>query len=316
MKLAITIDVEEEGLFSGHYSRTPTVANIQDLDRLAFIPLEFGFPLTLLVAHPVAADQAACAVIRRWQDKGWAEIGGHLHPWNTPPLEELPYPDPVPSDRIPEPLLRRKFEALLDILRTKLEVQPRCFRMGRFDIGAQVLKLLPEYGFIVDSSFAPLRAVKNGPDHFLACRHPSWLPAETTGGRPLYEAPLTMQPLLDAAPKLVYRLAQALPAAPRSLLLQTFRTLAVVGVQPLWHPLVSMRRAVALHKRRGGEVLTMFLHSTEIWPGGSPAVPDAAAAQAICDKIRAFLRWLVTTHDIQGVTLGELAPLSHSRSSP
>jgi hypothetical protein len=304
VKLVISVDVEEEGLFSGKYSRTPTVANIQDLDRLAFIPDEFGFPLTLLVAHPVAVDPAACAVLNRWRDKGWAEIGAHLHHWNTPPLEELPYP--VQSDLLPEPLLRRKFEALLDAHAVGLKTTPRSFRMGRFDFGRQVRRLLPEYGFTTDSSYAPLRAVKNGPDHFLVPHDPYWLDPAETGGRALYEVPLTMQPLVRGAPRLVYALANTLAPGPRAMLLQTFRTLAVVGIQPLWHPLVSMRWAATLHARRGGRVLTMFLHSTEIWPGGSPAVPDAAAAQRICDNIRAFLRWLTETREIQGVTLSDL----------
>lgn len=306
MKLVITIDVEEEGLFSGKYSRTPTVANVKDLDRLAFIPQEFGFPLTLLVAHPVAVDPSAAELLKRWRDKGWAEIGGHMHPWNTPPIQELPHPDPVPSDLIPEPLLRGKFEALLDAHANFLQNVPRSFRMGRFDFGAQVQRLLPEYGFGTDSSFAPLRAVKNGPDHFLVQHDPYWLDPADTGGRALYEAPLTMQPLLRGTPKLVYALANALPPGPRAWLLQTFRTLLVVGIQPLWHPLASMRRAATLHAARGGQVLTMFLHSTEIWPGGSPSVPDEAAARRICEKIRVFLRWLTETRDISGVTLSAL----------
>ena len=57
MKLVISIDVEEEGLFSGAYARTPTgVSNVAELRRLEFIPREFGFPLTLLATYHVARD--------------------------------------------------------------------------------------------------------------------------------------------------------------------------------------------------------------------------------------------------------------------
>ena len=43
MKLVISIDVEEEGLFFGQYPRTPPgVTNVAELARLEFIPEEFG----------------------------------------------------------------------------------------------------------------------------------------------------------------------------------------------------------------------------------------------------------------------------------
>ena len=97
MKLVISIDVEEEGLFFGHYPRTPPgVTNIAELSRLAFIPKEFGLPLTLLVTYQVARDPAACQVLTHWRDRYQAEIGVHLHPWNTPPFLDLPDPEPVP----------------------------------------------------------------------------------------------------------------------------------------------------------------------------------------------------------------------------
>ncbi len=100
--LVITIDVEEEGLFSGRYLRTPSgVTNVAELRRLEFIPREFGFPLTLLVTYPVARDLAAQEVLSAWQREHGAEIGVHLHPWNTPPFKDFPQPEPIPTSRLP-----------------------------------------------------------------------------------------------------------------------------------------------------------------------------------------------------------------------
>ena len=93
MKLVISIDVEEEGLFSGHYPRTPPgVANVGELHRLEFIPREFGFPLTLLVTYPVARDQAACQVLARWRRP---LPGGDRGP--SPSLEYPAFPSPAPA---------------------------------------------------------------------------------------------------------------------------------------------------------------------------------------------------------------------------
>jgi hypothetical protein len=63
VKLVISVDVEEEGLFFGDYPRTPPgVTNVSELGRLEFIPREFGFPLTLLVSCHAALDPGACRV--------------------------------------------------------------------------------------------------------------------------------------------------------------------------------------------------------------------------------------------------------------
>ncbi|MBI4643808.1 MAG: hypothetical protein HY743_08840, partial [Deltaproteobacteria bacterium] len=79
MKLVISIDVEEEGLFSGEYARTPSgVTNVAQLKRLEFIPREFGFPLTLLVTYHAARDPEAREVLRYWRDRYGTEIGAHL----------------------------------------------------------------------------------------------------------------------------------------------------------------------------------------------------------------------------------------------
>ena len=136
MKLVISIDVEEEGLFFGLYPRTPPgVTNVAALSRLEFIPRDFGLPLTLLVTYRVARDPAACRVLAHWRDQFGAEIGLHLHPWNTPPFAGLPDPEPVRSERLPLGLLRDKFANLTTQVRDALAVTPRSFRMGRFDAG-------------------------------------------------------------------------------------------------------------------------------------------------------------------------------------
>ena len=70
-----------------------------------------------------------------------------------------------------------------------------------------------------------------------------------------------------------------------------------------------MRLAAGLHRRRGGRVLTMFLHSSELFPGGSPQFPDAAAVDRLVAKLRDFLSWLVKRGPVTGLTLSGLYDL-------
>ena len=307
MKLVISIDVEEEGLFFGLYPRTPPgVTNVAELARLEFIPRDFGLPLTLLVTYRVARDPAACRVLAQWRDRYGAEIGVHLHPWNTPPFADLPHPEPVASENLPRPLLRDKFANLLSQVRAGLAVTPRSFRMGRFDAGPKVFGLLPEFGLEVDSSVAPL--TRKNPDHrwFLAPADPFSLGEVAPEGKPLLEVPITMAPVVAGTPELMARLAAVAPPAWGRRLQSLFRYGTVVGIQPAWYPLVSMQLAARLHRRRGGRVLTMFFHSSELQPGASRLFPTEAAVSRFVVKIRTFLTWLVQTGPISGVTLAEL----------
>ena len=106
MRLVISIDVEEEGLFSGRYQRIPPgVENVRELHRLEFITSEFGFHLTLLTTYRVAVSPPCQEILQYFRDNFVAEIGAHLHHWSTPPFQDLPYCEPIRSDLLPPPLL-------------------------------------------------------------------------------------------------------------------------------------------------------------------------------------------------------------------
>lgn len=303
----ISVDVEEDGLFSGQYPRTPPgVSNVAQLERLRFISQEFGFPLTLLTTYQVARDPAACRVLAHWREEHGAEIGAHLHSWNTPPFRDLPEPEPVRSEKLPLNLLREKLRSLVTGLKEGLGVTPRSFRMGRFDWGPKVLALLPEFGLKVDSSMRPLTQDLGGPDHFLVPADPFLLPRVAPGAAALLEAPLTLVPVCPGSPRLIYRLSRRLPPRGGELLRRAFPYAGVMGPQPTMFSLPVMRWSAQRHRGQGGRVLNLYFHSSELLPGGNPRFPTEAAVSGLVRKIRRFLEWLAATGPVQGITLGEL----------
>ncbi len=367
MKLAITIDVEEEGLFAGRYSRTPSgVENIMQLHRLEFISREFGLPLTLLTTYQVAQDPAACDILADWRDRHRAEIGAHLHPWNTPPFRYLPFPEPVRSGQFPRDLLRDKLATLVEAVEKGLGLKPTSFRMGRFDAGPQVFSLLPEFGIRVDSSIAPMRQEVGGPDHFLTPADPFYLRPAGPEGPALLEAPLTIVPVWTRGASWIYWLSRYLaarekpgevdsegmaaglpfpgptlqlssqtpsrgwgrefegagrglrPLAPSRKMPFTevsargerlrfaFAKIGATGPQPTMFPLFSMCLAARLHRCRGGRIMVIYLHSSELLPGASPQFPTEAAVGRLLNKIKTFLAWLSRTGPVTGVTLSGL----------
>lgn len=316
--VVISLDVEEEGLFSGRYSASDcTVRNVQLLRRLQPLTTELGFPLTLLCAHTVFADGPACEVLDAMRTEAGAEIGAHLHHWSTPPLTEAEKAGGPPqrAHRMDRDLLRQRLHTLLEAGRA-FQGQPlTSFRMGRWDLKAVVRPVLAEQGILVDSSVCPLRAfdagkngqVADGPDHFLAPPDPYWVsPSEIAPGaapgspHALLEAPITQVTWHPWLARAWYKLMAGKAA------LDQFKFWAALSPNPVWHGEQVMRMATRLHVARGGRVLSLFWHSSEMLPGASPNIPDQKAADALLAKVRHYLLWLRQHYTVRGVTLSQL----------
>lgn len=300
--VCFSLDVEEEGLFSGRYqSRRPSVDNVALLPELAPVSKEMGLPLTLFCSHAVFANARACEFLNKMKDECGAEIGAHLHHWSTPPYDahDEGGGSPRKTHALPAELLAARLESLLEAGRNVQDKPITSFRMGRWDLKAALLPLLASAGIKVDSSICPLRAFKNGPDHFLAPADPYWIKLDD--GNKILEAPITQISLIPALAPLWYRGACGRNA------LDLFHFFGAASANPMWHNSWAMRLAAWLHSRRGGKFLNFFLHSSELMPGGCPRVTDEKAAAALRLKILSFCRWLNDYFYVKGATVSELA---------
>lgn len=296
-----SLDVEEEGLFSGRYPRKDLrVANVARLRRLAPLSRELNLPLTLFCAWSVFADKDAANHVAWMRDNCGAEVGAHLHHWHTPPKVTAGDGPPERSAVMDREKLQARLASLLSIGAAFQGAPLTSFRMGRWDLSAALLPLLASSGIITDSSVCPLRAAPGAPDHFLAPADPYWL--KLTAGCRILEAPITQVPLFRFLPPL-WEHAAALAHLDKDL----FHFFGALSVNPFWHSQKVMRLATRLHVSRGGRVINLFWHSSEMMPGASPHVPTEAAASAMLDKISSYLGWLAKTFNIQGVTATELA---------
>ena len=314
----VSLDVEEEGLFSGNYAaRGCGVRNVALLPRLAPLTHDLGFPLTLFCAHTVFSSPEARPHLAWMRDHCRAEIAAHLHHWSTPPLTDGEDSDdssqkdgpPVRTDKMPRQLLRRRLRTLLDAGRDFQGAPLTSFRMGRWDLKASVRPLLAEEGITFDSSVCPLRVFSGGPDHFLAPTEPYW-PEDCPG---LLESPVTQVALLPPLARLWYGLTR------RKALVDSFHFWGALSPNPVWHSPAVMRAATRLLVRRGGRVLSLFWHSSEMLPGGSPNIPDQAAADALYQKTFNYLQWLRENYNVMGLTaaqLREMAPSLHFGQRP
>ncbi|MDO5537577.1 MAG: hypothetical protein Q4F72_08625 [Desulfovibrionaceae bacterium] len=298
LSVLITMDVEEEGLFSGQYRRrNPGVTNIASLPKLARLSDELGFPLTLLCSHAVFTDAAACRVVEEMRDRHGAEVGAHLHHWSTPPFEsaeEFCQGQPPRTDKIDRGLLSARLESLLAAGEAFQGAPLTSFRMGRWDLKNVLFPMLSEHGILADSSICPLRAYKAGADHFLAPNQPYWALGRET---PFLEIPITQIPLLECLPGLWQKLFADSPRR------DSFHFLAALSGSPFWHGDAVMRLCVRLLRLRRSDVLCVFWHSTEIVAKGSPHVPDEKAVEKVLGRIFSFFTWLRESVPCRGMTM-------------
>lgn len=305
--LAVSLDVEEEGLFGGQYARRGcSTTNTACLTRLA--PLcERGVRPTLFCAHSVLADAASRRDLAAVRDRHGAEIGAHLHHWNTPPLTlDGPEADAalgdsaprVPAAAVPDPLMAAKLAGLMAAGRDFQSAPLTSFRMGRWDLHRNHWPLLAEAGILVDASVRPLHCGATplaGPDHFGAPRNPYWI--STPKGR-IFEVPLSVTPLLPCLPGLLGRVAPGLRPG--------FKNWGALCLLPVYHPLWAMQAITRLFAARGGRVLSLTWHSSEMMPGGAPHLPDAAAVDRLMSKILAWTDWLMTRWNVRCLTMEQM----------
>ena len=57
---------------------------------------------------------------------------------------------------------------------------------------------------------------------------------------------------------------------------------------------------------RGGRVLSLTWHSSEMMPGGAPHLPDAASVARFTRKVADWLNWLHRHYSVRCVTMDEL----------
>src|ERR1041384_5273221 len=110
----VSIDTEEDN-WQPRRDGVP-IENIRELPRLDSLFQRLGVRATYFTTHQVAIQEWAADILRQLQDGG-AEIGAHLHPWNTPPLDEPFTPRNSMLANLPAALQLAKLERLTETLR-------------------------------------------------------------------------------------------------------------------------------------------------------------------------------------------------------
>jgi hypothetical protein len=316
--LLVTIDTEEEGLWSGAYRRTGNTAeNTRGIVRFQALCDQFGIRPTYLVDTPVVDDERSVELLREIQDSGRGEVGAHLHPWCTPPFEEDVNSRNSYLCNLPLSLQRAKLQNLTVSIAERFRRPPTAFRAGRYGLNADGASLLYELGYVADSSVIPFtdHSADGGPS-FEGAPHQPYYPDRSDIRRraksgKLLEIPVSVG-FATADFARAQRLRQwALRPIPRRLhavgILDRLGLATRIKFSPEQANADQMKRLADCYISQGARCMVLMFHSSSLVPGFSPYVPDGAALERFYRNVEETFGYCCTDHCMLGESLTDFA---------
>jgi hypothetical protein len=192
----MTIDTEEEWHWdTGFPTRDLAVTNIRQLPKLQALFARLGVAATYYTNQAVFDNPESRDTLLEVARQPRVEVGMHIHPWNTPPVDS---DQPVrPRDsfvhNLPAEVVLPKLDSVYQAF-LKNGLKPTSFRGGRYSCGPIVQQFLRDRGFLADASVLPYMtwADDGAPDHRRRDNYPVRLPPRCEGDPAFWEIPLTL----------------------------------------------------------------------------------------------------------------------------
>lgn len=295
----ITVDVEGDDLWSR--PREVTTRNAEYLPRFHRLCVRHGLRPVYLATYEMATCPAFRCFAREVVRGGEGEIGMHLHAWDSPPFTPLTDRDdwhqPF-ATRYPHEVLRAKIDALTVRLEDLVQGPVVAHRGGRWALDAPYARMLAERGYRADCTVTPLISWRStsadedgAPDYTGFPTAPYLLDLDAidrAGASPLLEVPMTTCRIaFDRWPA-------SHPAG---------RPSFVRWLRPNGRNIEALRYVVDQASRSAASHLMLMVHSSELMPGGSPALRTEALVEGLYrDLDRLFAE---SASSFRGLTLGE-----------
>ena len=291
----ITVDTECDDAWTGE--RQVTTRNAEFLPRFQRLCESYQLKPTYLTTFemarsPVFQEFARDALLRQT-----AEVGMHLHAWNSPPLVPLTANDGLYHPYLieyPEAVMRDKINRLTDVLEDTFETKMTSHRAGRWGFNKIYARLLAERGYLVDCSVTPFvswadhagdPAQSGGPDYSTFPTSPYFLDLDDIsrpGKSSLLEVPVTA---MQTQPALVHRIERRL--GKRSLICRALNRLfpRLCWLAPTGDNIHSMLSVVKRCATENRQCVEFALHSSNLMPGGSPFFPRRRDVEALYEDL-------------------------------
>lgn len=311
----VTVDTEEEWDWdSGWPTRDLAVRNIRHLPEFQATCARHGAAVTYFTNWAVLDNAQARKTVLDLAAQRGAEIGMHIHPWNTPPLTHSGSVTARATflHNLAEGVIDAKLTTVYELFR-ECGLKPTSFRGGRYSSQGAIHHFLRERGFLADASVMPFTTWPDdgAPDYRRRRLLPVRLPPRREGDLPLWEIPLTLA--YTRRPfGLWRRVFNAIEHSP-------LRHLRLIGVA---HKLGLVRRVWLNFENPLGEHMLPFLHklrplklpcicftlhSSSLMVGGNGYTPTQAARERLFAQVNEVLQTVARWEEFVPATVSEVA---------
>ena len=317
IRLVVSVNVEEDNWLPVRSGIT--VDNIRELEGLDRVFDRLGIRPTYFTTYQVIRSDVGARVIRELAGTGRVEIGAHLHPWNTPPMDEPLGSRALMLGNLPPALQRAKLDTLTSLLADRLGAAPVSFRAGRFALRRATARALVDAGYWVDSSVTPFI------DWSLSDGGANFVPAPVRVYRCDPEAGVTLErmagPIIEVPVSSGFSRFRVTgwPALHRVLSCRAATALQLPGIASrvgyvhrivLTPEQIPLRQALALSRRlisSGVLHLHLVMHSSSLRPGLNPYVRTRADVDRLYSRVEEYVENLSMIATIRFSTVTEAA---------
>ena len=297
-QVLISIDTEEDNWEPTREGNT--VENIRELPRLDRFFERLGVRATYFATYAVGVTDWSAEILRGLATSGRAEVGAHLHPWNTPPFLSPMSRRNTMLTNLPVDEQVAKLRTLTGVLRSALGERPWAFRAGRWGFDSSTANALIECGYRVDSSVTPGRSwyEDDGPSHVGAPLGVYRLDNRGDHRHPAADGVLVEVPLSWGYRHRWWKSARLLHGLidrrgfGRGPLLELGERLHLVNLAVMSPEIADVHDMILLAKMlldRGVQHLHVSFHSPSLRPGLSPFVRTDAEVGELYGSVRASL---------------------------
>ncbi len=304
----ISIDTEGDNLWEWKKGDAITTRNALYLERFQILCNEYGFKPTYLTNYEMARSEDFLRFAKRYSDSGEAEIGMHLHAWNTPPEHELKTSNPNPGApyliEYPDEVMDLKISTMTTLLEDVFGGRIETHRAGRWATNQKYFELLHGHGYRFDCSVTPHMNWKGHPGESLgSCGSDYSAESENAhvlieGKEPLVEIPCTV--------KIAHRFFNPWKKTIRGYAGALYRMVSgdCLWLRPDGTNLDKMLWLIDSVARDSSSDYIMFmLHSSEFMPGGSPTFRTEESIEYLYKDIERVFS--AASKNFEGRTIGE-----------
>lgn len=288
----ITIDTEGDNIWSS--PAEITTENSRFLPRFQALCEKYALKPTYLTNFEMASCDRFVEFARDAIGRGTAEVGMHLHAWNSPPIagnsgrKGMPY-----LIEFPEAVMAEKVAFMTDLLEQKFGVKMVSHRAGRWAFNETYAKILLDHGYRTDCSVTPHVSWRDskgftdgdGGTDYRGFPSEAYLidPSDITrrGKSDLLEVPMTIVRNRSLAGDFARSLSSSMPRHGRKAVSRIFPETS--WFRPNGRNLQALRKL--LRERRSASYIEFMLHSSELMPGGSPTFRTEHSIELLHDHL-------------------------------